>query len=463
MGPRRVAARGRSPRRHGRRIPSETMIGTLLLFLLLLALSGFFSGAEIALFSVSQARARALADEGRPGAAALVALKSTPDRLLVTILVGNNVANIAAASLATWLATRALGSAGVGVATGVVTVLVLFFGEITPKSYAAANAARLSLLAAPVLQFVSRALFFLVNPLASLTRKMVPRKGRAGGGGVTEAEIRRMTQMGHVSGAIEEHERELIERTFLLDTTRAWEVMVPRVDVFAWEAEASLLQIMDELGRVPFSRIPVYRESLDDVTGILYLRDAYQALIAGRDDLTLEELAREPFFVPETLTLVELLGEFQARRIHLGIVVDEYGGTDGLITLEDILEELVGDIMDEVDIPEQTMVRVDRNQVLVDGSTDLREINQYFHTTLPAVEHRSLNGYLLEELGEVPRAGDALEREDLLIEVLGATETQVTRARVTSRGRPGQAEAVREAERAARGREPGGAEGGPAP
>lgn len=439
------------------------MIGTILLFLVLLALSGFFSGSEIALFSISQARARALADEGRAGAASLVAMKSTPDRLLVTILVGNNVVNIAAASLATWLTTRAMGSAGVGVATGIVTVLVLFFGEITPKSYAAANPARLSLIAAPILQFLSRVLFFLVGPLASLTRKMVPRKGRRGGHGVTEAEIRRMTQMGHVAGVIEEHEREIIERTFLLDTTRAWEVMVPRVDVFAWEAERSLLQIMDELGRVPFSRIPVYRESLDDIVGVLYLRDAYQALIAGRDDLTLGELAREPFFVPETLTLVELLGEFQARRIHLGIVVDEYGGTDGLITLEDILEELVGDIVDEVDVPEQSMVRVDRNQVLVDGSTDLREINQYFHTTLPAVEHRSLNGYLLEELGEVPQAGETLRREDLLIEVLGATETQVTRARVTARGRPGHAEAVREAERLAREQRTEGTEGGALP
>ncbi len=426
------------------------MIGSVLLFLVLLVLSGFFSGSEIAMFSVSQARARALADEGRAGAGALVALKANPDRLLVTILVGNNVANIAAASLATWLATRAMGSAGVGVATGIVTVLVLFFGEITPKSYAAANAVRLSLIAAPVLQFLSRVLFFVVEPLASLTRRMVPRRGPRGGSGITEAEIRRMTQMGHVAGAIEEHEREIIERTFLLDTTRAWEVMVPRVDVFAWEAKTSLLGIMDELGRVPFSRIPVYRDSLDDVVGILYLRDAYQALIAGRDDLTLEELAREPFFVPETLTLVELLGEFQARRIHLGIVVDEYGGTDGLITLEDILEELVGDIVDEVDIPEQTMVRVDRNQVLVDGSTDLREINQFFHTALPAVEHRSLNGYLLEELGEVPESGETVERGGLVIEVMGATDTQVTRARVTARDRPGHAEAVREAERVAR-------------
>lgn len=413
------------------------MIGTLLLFLVLLVLSGFFSGSEIACFSVSQARARAMADEGRKGSAALVALKSTPDRLLITILIGNNVANIGAASLATFIATRAVGSAGVGLATGIVTLLVLFFGEILPKSLFSAHADRTALLAAPVLQALSKALFFLVTPLAALTRRMVPRGSRRGGQRVSEGEIRKLTQMGHVSGTIEEHERELIERTFLLDTTRAWEVMVPRVDVFAWPDDLTLGEIADELAEVPYSRIPVYADSLDDVTGILYVRDAYRALVAGRSGVSLDELAREPFFVPETLTLIEVLGQFQAQRVHMGLVVDEYGGTDGLVTLEDVLEELVGDIVDEVDVPEERFIRVGRHEALVDGSTDLRRINEHFGTSLPAVEHRSLNGYLLEEMGEVPRAGEVIDRGEVRVEVLGATDTQVTRARVTHRGDAG--------------------------
>lgn len=420
------------------------MILTLVSFVVLLVLSGFFSGSEIACFSVSQARVRALADEGRPGSASLLRLRSHPDRLLITILIGNNIANIGAASLATFLATRALGSAGVGVATGVVTLLVLFFGEITPKSFSAANATRISLLAAPVLQALSRLLFFLVVPLAALTRRMLPRSSRRPGPGVSEAEIRKLTQMGHVSGAIEEHERELIERTFLLDTTRVWEIMTPRVDIFAWPEDRSVEEVAAELGDVPYSRIPVYGESLDDVTGILYLRDAYQALVADRAGSTLGELAREPFFLPETVTLVELLGEFQARRIHLGLVVDEHGGTDGLVTLEDILEELVGEIVDEVDVPEETLIRVSRNEILADGSAELRKINQHFRTSLPAGEHRSLNGYLLEELGRVPQPGETVEREEVSIEVLGASDTQVTRARLTrDRPRPPRADAGR--------------------
>lgn len=406
------------------------MIGTLLLFAVLLLLSGFFSGSEIAIFSITQARSRYLAEEGRRGARALVELKGDPERLLVTILLGNNVANVAAASVATYLATRAMGSAGVGVATGVVTLLLLFFGEITPKGFAAAHATPVSLFAAPILNALSRVFFFVVRPITALTRSVLP-TGMTSGSRVTEGEIRTMTRMGHVSGAIDEHEREIIERAFLLDSTEAWEVMTPRVEIFAWKGDLRLGEITDELRTVPYSRIPVHGESLDEITGVLYLRDAYQALIAGREDVRLEVLSREPLFVPGSVPLVQLLRDFQARRIHVGIVVDEYGGTDGLVTLEDVLEELVGEIVDEMDVPEDPIVRLNRNEVLVDGSTDLREINHYFNTSFPLVEHRSLNGYLLDELGRVPQPEETVEREGVRIEVLGATETQVTRARLT--------------------------------
>ncbi len=453
------------------------MIGTLLLLVALLVLSGFFSGSEIALFSVTQARGRALLEEGRSGARALVEMKANPERLLITILIGNNVANIGAASVATYTATRAFGSAGVGLATGVMTLLVLFFGEITPKSFAAANAVRISLLAAPVMRWLSRALWILVRPLEALTRAMLP-EGE-GVPGVTEREIRTMTRMGHLAGAIEEHERRLIERAFALDRTRAWEAMTPRVDIFAWPDARTLAEIAGELATVPFSRIPVYGDSLDDVTGVLYVRDAYQALLVGQRDVPLRELAREPLFVPSSVPLIQLLQDFQGRRIHLGMVVDEYGGIDGLITLEDIIEELVGEIVDETDIPEESIVRVHRNEILVDGGADLREVNHYFNTAFPLLEHRSLNGYLLDELGRVPEPGEVIERQGVRIEVLAATETQVTRARLTrvsgaqreGEARPGGGAGARERESRAtadaggaggrraeeRGREAGGA------
>lgn len=228
-----------------------------------------------------------------------------------------------------------------------------------------------------------------------------------------------------------ERERQMIERVLRLGTTRAWDIMTPRVDMLAWPASMPLAELAPQLPTVRYSRIPVFGEGIDDVVGVLYTREAYQALVSGQRDVTLGELAREPFFVPGSVSLLKLLGDFQSRRIHMGVVIDEYGGTDGLVTLEDILEELVGEIVDETDLEEQPIVRVSRNEILVEGFADLREINHFFNTTFPQLEHRSINGYLLEELGYVPRPGQEFEREGVRIRVEDASETQVLRARLT--------------------------------
>jgi putative hemolysin len=404
-------------------------VETVLVLVLLVVLSGVFSGAEIALFSVPLTRAKALAEEGRLGAEALHRLKSNPERLLVTILIGNNVVNIAAASVATYAATRAFGSAGVGIATGAMTLLILFFGEIIPKTFAASHALRISLLAAPAFLWLGRLALPVVLPFEAVSRLSLPKHAVLPS--VTESEIRALTQLGHQAGAIEAHERELIERAFALDSMRAWEVMTPRVEIFAWPARRRLAEIATELRDVPFSRIPVYGESLDEITGILHVRDAYQSLISGQRDVELAELAREPFYVPHSVPLVHLLGEFRARRIHMGVVVDEHGGTDGIITLEDILEELVGEIADELDVPEEPIVRVSRNEIVAEGGSDLREVNHFFNTRFPVLEHRTVNGLLLDAFGFVPGPGEALEAEGVRIEVLEASETQVRRVRMT--------------------------------
>ncbi len=407
------------------------MVAQALLLLVLLTLSGFFSASEIALFSLGPARVRSLREEGSRSARALERLKANPERLLATILVGNNLVNIGAASQATAIALAAYGSSGVAYATGVMTLLVLIFGEIAPKGFAAANAERIALAVAPIIYFLSRVLFPVVTPLERLTRWFVRSSQRDGRLTVTEGEIREMTLIGHSEGAIDEHERRIIERAFHLDTTRAWDIMTPRVDIFAWPADRTLASIRDELPTLRFSRVPVYRSSVDEIVGILYMRDAYQALVSGRENATLGEVAREPFFVPGSIPLTRLLSDFQTQRIHMGVVIDEYGGTDGLVTLEDILEALVGEIVDETDIERQPLVRLSRNEMLVEGSADLREINHFFNTTFPQLEHRSLNGYLLDELGYVPRPGEEIERQGVVIRIIDSTETQVLQAILT--------------------------------
>jgi putative hemolysin len=179
---------------------------------------------------------------------------------------------------------------------------------------------------------------------------------------ITESELRQLTALGRSEGSIDEHEGQIIERAFRLEDTRVWDIMTPRVDIFAWRDSLTLEEISEQFGTVPYSRVPVYDESIDDVTGLLYLRDAYQALVAGQRDAPLRSLARQPLVVPGSLPLTRLLRDFQNRRIHLALVVDEYGGIDGLVTLEDVIEELVGEIEDETDVTEIDIVRISRTR-----------------------------------------------------------------------------------------------------
>lgn len=400
---------------------------------LAILLSAVFSAAELAVFLPGEGRIRSLKAEGIGGAAALLQLRARSERTLVLLRLVDALADVTAGALAAWIAFQQWELVGLSLAVGGAAMLVLYFGELIPMGIAANHGVRIALAIAPTLLLLTR----LFAPLLLvLSRLAVMRTDRgATFATITESEIRQMASLGRPEGDIEEHERDLIERAFRLDETRTWEIMVPRVDIFAWQHDKRLIDIAPELSAVRFSRVPVYGESIDDVTGVLYLRDVYQALIAGQRDVRLSSLAREPLVVPGSLPLSRLLRDFQTRRIHLAVVVDEYGGIDGVVTLEDVLEELVGEIVDETDEDEDAIVRISRHEILALGDADLREINHYFNTSLPQLEHRSLNGYLLDELGRVPEPGEKLEREGIVIHVLEATETQVTRVRLR---RPGQ-------------------------
>ncbi|HEY8483788.1 MAG TPA: hemolysin family protein [Longimicrobiales bacterium] len=411
------------------------MLPAIVALLVALVLSAFFTTAELALFSLGESRVRTLADEGYRGSAALERLRERPERVIVLLRLGDALADVAAASVAAYLAYLAWQSYGValGVAASVLlgaALLILVFGELVPMGIAANHNVRVALAVSPLLLFLCRVLeppLFLLEKLA----RAIPRRSAGLAASITESEIRQLTAIGHTEGKIEEHERQIIERAFQLDERKAWDIMTPRVDIFAWPDSLTLAAIAPRLGTVPYSRVPVYGESIDDITGVLYLRDAYQALLAGQRDVPLRQLAREPLIVPGSVPVSKLLRDFQTRRIHLAVVVDEYGGTDGIVTLEDVLEELVGEIADEKEIAEEPpILRVSRTELIAAGDADLREINHILNTSFPTLEHRSLNGFLLEELGRVPEPGEELERDGIVIEVLEATETQVLRARL---------------------------------
>jgi putative hemolysin len=404
---------------------SPLLLGGLLL---VVALSSLLVTAAIAVFGVGDSRLRTLSEEGFSGAEALRALRSrgtslqTALRLLVTFL---ELTTVGVATAWGWSVSQSTGIA----ALVIFVALVLTATEILPRAFVARWPIRIALWAAPPLLMAERWLSWIVLPLHRVERLMSGTQG-ATPATLEEREVREITQLGRDEGIVDAEERLLVERAFRLDELTAWEVMVPRVDIFAWPDSLKLRDVIDEIRTVPYSRVPVYGESIDDVKGILYIREAYAAYTSGRHDIALSRIAREPFFVPGSLSLSQLLRSFQTRRIHMGIVADEFGGTDGLVTLEDVLEELVGEIQDEKDLAEKPLTRISRTELIADASVDLREINYAFNVSLPQLEHRSLNGFILEELGYVPERGEVVEREGVQIEILEATETQVLRARL---------------------------------
>jgi CBS domain containing-hemolysin-like protein len=399
------------------------------LVVLLLLLSAFFAAASTAVFSVGGSRIRTLLEEGFGGAEELSELRSRAGSIQGLLLLFASSFQVLTVGVVTgWCAIRwELPGFLLGLFAS--TLGVLLFGQFLPRSMAARRSIRIALGVAPFLLFMERFLGPLLSPFLRLGSYLAR---ATGGEGSTqeEREVREITALGQREGVVGMEEHELVERAFRLDELTVWDVMTPRVAIFAWPDSLALEDIVEELEKVPYSRIPVYGESVDDITGILHVREAYLNFIAGQGTASLESLAREPFFVPGSLPLTRLLKDFQARRIHLGIVADEFGGTDGLVTLEDLLEELVGEIEDETDLPEEPLVRISKTEIIANGALDLRELNYAFKLSLPQSENRSLNGLIIEELGYVPAKGESLERHGVRIDVVDATETQVLRARV---------------------------------
>lgn len=393
-----------------------------------LLLSAFFTAAEVSIFSVPQQRILTLVEDQEPGSAALAELRNRPGRVLVMLRLGDAVADLAAGATVGYLAYLEWNVLGAIVAVVLLALVIVVIGELAPLSLAMKRGVSVALFIAGPLRFLLKVLGPVITPLERLSG--FPTRSSDIVSSLHETNVRELNVISHASGPIEEHERQLIERAFRLDETKAWNIMTPRVDIFALPDDMTLGELAQELETFRHTRVPVYGENIDDITGIVYRTDVYQALVRGKHDLKLAALAREPVIVPGSISVTRLLREFQTRRVHLAIVVDEYGGTDGLVTLEDVLEELVGEIADEKDVAEILITRVSRTEIIAQGEVDLREINNFFHTAFPQLEHRSLNGYLLEELGRVPEAGEMLEREGVLIEVLDASETQVVRARL---------------------------------
>ena len=374
----------------------------ILLFVLCVILSAFFSSSEVALISITRAKARTLVNEGKPGSKAVAALKESPEHLLITILIGNNIVNVAAATLATSIAIKTFGDIGVGIATFFVVIVLLVFGEIGPKIYAARASDSFALAVAPVVLFLSR----IFSPLIWLVEKVSPTFGigkEAGEASVTEEEIKEWIDVGKEDGTIEQGEQEMLYSVLEFADTTAREIMTPRVDVTLMEDTVTFEEAIRIFNETGFSRIPVYHDHIDNITGILNVKDVFSAMVSHRRDSTIKEVMYDPMFVPETKKIDDLLKELQVHRVQMAIVIDEYSSFVGIATVEDILEEIVGDIMDEYDKEEPDIQNISDGVFAVDAQMWVEDINERMEIDLPVDEsYETVGGLIIDRLGHIP-------------------------------------------------------------
>ncbi len=349
----------------------------------LLVLSGVFSGSETALVSLSMARAESLYREGRAGANALYQLKRDPSRMLITILIGNNVVNIAASAMATVVATEYFGDSGPGIAVGVLTILILIFGEITPKSLATRFSERISLFIAPIIFGFMRLIYPLVWLFLQFTNWIQSRTNASEDPLVTESEVITMVGHGEVEGVIETGEREMIERVFNFNDLKAEDVMTPRRQVFRLDGRRLVKDVLPEILKQPYSRIPLFTANPDEIVSLVFLRDLMNAITSGEMDVPVSQISQEPLFTPQNTPTDELVRTLRGKRRHMTIVVDEHGVMVGVVTLEDLLEELVGEIYDESDEKPDEIMKLGNGRILVNGTAELRVIEDHFEIDIP--------------------------------------------------------------------------------
>lgn len=389
------------------------MVDQIALLIFLLILSGFFSSSETALFSISRTKARHLAKQSGKTNALIKQMKDDPHRLLSTILIGNNIVNVAASAIATRFTMdmfSAYGTFGentsyaIGVVTGIMTFLILVFGEVFPKSIATQNSIIVARVVIYPIYWCSLIFFPIVlflDFIPKLTGKISPTPA------VTEEELKTFVEVVEEEGEIKEAEKELIHNVFEFDDTNASEILTPRADMFVIEADEPLdLQTIADSG---YTRIPAIEEGIDDVVGILNVKDLLSRHAKGETVTDVRKLMRPPYFVPEHKKLDSLLRQFKKRKSHMAIVVDEHGGVSGLITLEDAIEELVGEIRDETDKEEPLIVRKKNKDWVVMGKTDIDDVNEKIGMDIPDdMAYDTFSGYVLEQIGRIPTENESI-------------------------------------------------------
>ena len=401
-------------------------------------LSAFFSGTETALFSLNKLQLKKMQkeDENNWRVKSIIRLLDDPQRTLISILVGNMFVNISASSLATYLAIKLFGSIGISIASGIMIFVILVFGEIVPKSLAVANAEGISKKVARPIEIISIGLLPLIRFFKMITNIMYyffGKKSLKEKKEITEEDLITLIEVGKDEGVIEEEEKKMIRNIFEFGDTMVKEVMIPRVDMDCISSDTKLNSILKLIKRMGHSRIPVYEETIDNIIGVLYAKDLlgiYEKWYTSKGKFGLKQVIRKAYFVPENKKIDDLLDIFQRDKIQIAIAIDEYGGTAGLVTMEDVVEEVVGEIIDEYDKEIKLFEIIEDNTVIADGNISIEKINDILNIEIPENDFETLGGFIFDLLGRVPKKNEKIKYQNFQMVIERVAKNRIRRVKI---------------------------------
>lgn len=399
---------------------------------ILLMFSAFFSASETALMSLSKIRLRHMVESEIKGAALIDKLLKNPSKLLGAILVGNNIANIGSSALATSLAIKYWGATGVAIATVVMTILVLIFGEITPKSLAAQNSEKIALKVAGPIRLIT----FILNPIITILIYITNGFIKILGGEadkqkpfITEEELKTMVSVSHEEGVLEGQEKQMIYNVFEFGDSQAKDVMTPRTDMIAANINSTYGELITIFKEEQFSRMPIYEDTIDNIVGILYIKDLI-FFEDEKEEFSIEKHMRIPYFTYEFKSTVDLFADMRAKRAPIAILLDEYGGTAGLVTIEDLVEEIVGDIEDEYDDDEDKIEVIKEDEYIVDGDTKISMINEMIGLKIESEDFDSIGGFVTGILGRLPKTGETIHYNDTKFIIQNTNKNRIVKLKI---------------------------------
>ena len=409
-----------------------------LIIIVLLILSAFFSSSETALTTVSRMRILSLAEEGNSSAVTLLKVIDNKEKMLSAILIGNNIVNISVSSFTTILVTDLFGNYAVSIATAILTVLVLIFGEITPKTLATISNEKLALRFASVvywLMYILTPVIFLINKLSSLVMKLFRIDKSEKKSTYTENELKTIVNVSHAEGVIEADEREMLQNIFEFGDRQAKDIMIPRLDVCMIDVDSTYEEIMNVFQANRYTRIPVYENTTDNVIGIINIKDLL--LYRHGESFNIRNYLRQPYFTDEYKGLSDLLLEMKKASVNITIVLDEYGAASGLLTLEDLIEEIVGDIRDEYDYDEEDELRpINENEYIAEAHMKLDDLNDMLKINLSSPEYDSVGGFIIEKLDRIAKSGDIVETPDVTLIVDSINKNRIEKVHIILHKQP---------------------------